>query len=200
MANIRLLGADYPDVPAVVLPTTEGGTATFTEGSGVQMTVLSYGSSTWQDFLDAYNTNTVVYCRASSNSNPGTGSQNRMAFMAYVNGGTSPTSVEFQYYRSVSSHSDSQQGDQVYVYSLTSAGVWSVTVREAYSKVVAGTSMGSSYSNGTLTLNFTGTIPSTAADVGAIAAPSSPATGSFLVYDGSAWTAQTLATWQGGNY
>lgn len=40
----------------------------------------------------------------------------------------------------------------------------------------------------------------TAADVGAIAAPSSPATGAFLVWDGSAWTAQTLSTWQGGSY
>lgn len=37
-------------------------------------------------------------------------------------------------------------------------------------------------------------------DVGAIAAPSSPATGAFLVWDGSAWTAQTLSTWQGGSY
>lgn len=43
-------------------------------------------------------------------------------------------------------------------------------------------------------------IPSTAADVGAIAAPASPATGAFLVWSGSAWTAQTLATWQGGSY
>lgn len=34
----------------------------------------------------------------------------------------------------------------------------------------------------------------------AIAAPSSPATGSFLVYNGSAWVAQTLSTWQGGSY
>ena len=43
-------------------------------------------------------------------------------------------------------------------------------------------------------------IPSTAADVGAIASPSSPATGAFLVWSGSAWIAQTLSTWQGGNY
>lgn len=43
-------------------------------------------------------------------------------------------------------------------------------------------------------------IPTTAADVGAIAAPSSPATGAFLVYNGLTWAAQTLATWQGGNY
>lgn len=33
-----------------------------------------------------------------------------------------------------------------------------------------------------------------------ITAPANPATGSFLVYNGSAWQAQTLATWQGGNY
>lgn len=37
-------------------------------------------------------------------------------------------------------------------------------------------------------------------DIGAIAAPSSPATGSFLVWNGTAWTAQTLATWEGGSY
>lgn len=40
----------------------------------------------------------------------------------------------------------------------------------------------------------------TAANVGAIAAPSSPATGAFLVWSGSAWVAQTLSAWQGGSY
>lgn len=39
-----------------------------------------------------------------------------------------------------------------------------------------------------------------ASDVGAIPAPSSPATGAFLVWSGSAWVAQTLSTWSGGNY
>ena len=34
----------------------------------------------------------------------------------------------------------------------------------------------------------------------AIPAPSSPATGAFLVWDGTAWTAQTLSTWQGGSF
>lgn len=43
-------------------------------------------------------------------------------------------------------------------------------------------------------------IPSTAADVGAIPAPSSPSTGAFLVWNGTAWVAQTLSTWQGGSY
>ena len=37
-------------------------------------------------------------------------------------------------------------------------------------------------------------------DATKITAPSSPATGAFLVYNGSAWVAQTLSTWQGGSY
>lgn len=202
--NITLLGASYSDVPAVELPKTGGGTASFTDvtdttavaedvlegkyfytasgtrtlgtgtgggavtsvngqtgdvvldaedvGAMTGMTILSYGSSTWQDFLTAYNATRVVYCRASSNSNPATGSQTRLAFMAYVSNATSPTEVEFQYYRSVSSHTASQQGDQVFVYKLKSTG-WSVTVREASVKVAAGTGMSMAYSNGTATLS-----------------------------------------------
>ena len=46
----------------------------------------------------------------------------------------------------------------------------------------------------------TGAVVLDADDVGAIEAPSSPTSGQFLVYDGSAWTAMTLATWQGGSY
>ena len=60
-----------------------------------RMVILSYGSSTWDNFINAYNSNAVVYCRASSNSNPASGSQTRMAFMAYVNNATTPTEVEF---------------------------------------------------------------------------------------------------------
>jgi hypothetical protein len=35
---------------------------------------------------------------------------------------------------------------------------------------------------------------------GKISNPSSPATGAFLVWNGSAWVAQTLSAWQGGAY
>jgi len=69
------------------------------------MVILSYGNSTWNDFINAYNNNVIVYCRASSDSNPASGSQTRMAFMAYVNSNP-PTNVEFQYYRSVNGHSN----------------------------------------------------------------------------------------------
>lgn len=128
-----------------------------TSGYITGMTILSYGSSTWQDFINAYSGNKVVYCRASSQANPATGDQTRLAFMAYVNNSSNPTSVEFQYYRSVSTHTESQQGDQVFVYTLTSAGSWSVTTREASVKVAVGGDLTGSYSNGTYTVS--GDIP-----------------------------------------
>lgn len=184
MPDIDLLGATYPDVPAVDLPVSGGGTARFTDvtdttaeagdvvsgevfytsaglrstGTAVippEMSILSYGTSTWADFIAAYNTNSVVYCRASSNSNPASGAKTRMAFMAYVNKEVDPTNVEFQYYRSVNAHSATQQGDQVYVYKLDKTSGWSVTVRESYSKVIAGTGMSSTYANSAITLNST---------------------------------------------
>ena len=116
------------------------------------MFIASYGSSTYAEVLDAYQKNKVIYCRASSNTNPATGNQLRMAFLAYVNNQTTPTEFEFQYYRSVSTHSASQQGDQVYVYKLNSSGTWSVTTREAYTKIATSTGLSNSYSNGTMTL------------------------------------------------
>lgn len=119
-----------------------------------KMSILKYGISTWTDFINAYTSNSVVYCRASSSSNPASGSQTRLAFMAYVNNETNPTEVEFQYYRSVATHSDSQQGDQVFVYKLNKTNGWSVLTRNAFTKIVAGTGLKSSYSNGVLTISL----------------------------------------------
>ena len=142
-------------------------TSDLTNDSGyiTGMEILSYGSSTWQNFIDAYTAQKVVYCRASSNSNPASGSQTRLAFMAYVNNAESPTEVEFQYYRSVSSHSASQQGDQVFIYKLAKTGGWTVTTREAMSKIATGTGLTSSYANGTITLSLNATIPSKVSDL-----------------------------------
>ena len=55
-------------------------TADVLDGETKSLVILSYGISTWQDFIDAYSSNSLVYCRASSNSNPATGSQTRLAF------------------------------------------------------------------------------------------------------------------------
>ena len=49
-------------------------------------------------------------------------------------------------------------------------------------------------SSGSVTI----TVPSTAADVRAIAAPSSPSSGQYLMWNGSAWVASALPTYNGG--
>ena len=64
-------------------------------GGSAEMTILSYGNSTWADFIAAYRANSIVYCRASVSTDPSAGSQVRMAAMAYVNHPTVPTSVDF---------------------------------------------------------------------------------------------------------
>lgn len=117
------------------------------------LVTISYGHSTWNDFITAYNAGEIVYCRASSDSDPGVGSQTRMAFMAYVNNATNPTEVEFQYIRSVSTKNASNQSDQVFVYKLTNAGTWTVETRPVMVKIAAGTNAESSYASNTLTIN-----------------------------------------------
>lgn len=123
------------------------------------LTEMSYGeSNAWAKFITAYRAKQIVYCRASSNSNPATGSQTRKAFMAYVNNVENPTEVEFQYVRSVGTKTASQPVDQVFVYKLTSAdgGTWTVTTRDMGPKLVQGTNTTVSYSNGTYTISATG--------------------------------------------
>ena len=135
------------------------GDGTYKSG-GLPMVILSYGNSTWTDFINAYNNNVIVYCRASSNSNPASGSQTRMAFMAYVNNSTTPTNVEFQYYRSMNptNKSINQLSDQVYVYKLDKTSGWSVTTREASIKSVvfdASTGLTGTYNYNTGVLTIT---------------------------------------------
>ena len=216
-ADLKIQGATYPDVPFIDAAKDGGGTQRYTDVSDttatandvisgkifhlsdgsqaegsyevMSMTVLSYGHSTWNDFINAYNTNTIVYCRASSNSNPASGNQTRMAFMAYVNSAT-PTNVEFQYYRSVSSHSDTQQGDQVYVYKLDKTSGWSVTVREAYSKMIPSTGLTKSYSSGALTFSVTNPLP----------AVTSTDNGKVLRVVSGAWSAVQLPSASGNSF
>lgn len=105
------------------------------------MTVLSYGSSTWNDFITAYGLNHLVYCKASSGSNPASGAQTRRAFMAYVNNDANPTEVEFQYYRTLSSHTETNQGDEVHIYTLNKSTGWKYTIRKTYTKIEVGTGL-----------------------------------------------------------
>ena len=133
------------------------------------LTEMSYGeSNAWAKFIAAYQAKQIVYCRASSNSNPATGTQGRKAFMAYVNNAENPTEVEFQYVRSVSSKTASQPVDQVFVYKLTSAngGTWTVQTRDMAPKLAQGTNTTVSYSNGTYTISATQpTVPTKTSDL-----------------------------------
>lgn len=201
-------------VPA---PTTSD-TGKYLKGDGTwgavvpELVEMSYGeSNAWAKFIAAYNAKCIVYCRASSNANPGSGAKTRKAFMAYVNNETTPTQVEFQYYRSVSSHSASQQGDQVFVYVLKNDNSWSVTTREASSKIVAGTGLVSSYSSGTLTLSANLMTGATSSTVGAAGMVPQPLAGedNKVLRGGGTWTGvndystsevDTGSTWIDGSH
>lgn len=134
-----------------------------------ELVEMSYGeSNAWAKFIAAYQAKKIVYCRASSNSNPATGTQGRKAFMAYVNNADNPTEVEFQYVRSVSTKTESQPVDQVFVYKLTNAsgGTWTVQTRDMGPKLVQGTNTTVSYSNGTYTISATQpTVPTKTSDL-----------------------------------
>lgn len=99
-----------------------------------------YGQTSYSDVLDAINAHKIVYCRISA-----TGAS-RMAFLAYIGA----SNAEFQYYRSLNSHSASNQTDEVYVYTVSSTG-WTTTTRLTGIKYAAGTHMTSSFANNTLT-------------------------------------------------
>lgn len=135
---------DYEDLSNK--PTIPSKTSDLTNDSGYidGLVMLTYGTSTWQDFQNAYNKNKVVYCSVNG----------RMAFMAYV----SSNNVEFQYYRSITTHTDSQQGDQVFVYKLSNNNSWSTETREATTKITTSTGLEKNYDSGTLTLSVDNTI------------------------------------------
>lgn len=133
---------DFPSIPA--------NTSDLNNDSGyiTGMYIAAYGKSTYNEVLAAYQANKVVYCRASSSSNPASGNQLRMAFLAYVNNEATPTEFEFQYYRSLSNHTYNDQSDQVYVYKLNKTNGWSVTVRQAVAKIVPSTGLAYTFATG----------------------------------------------------
>lgn len=111
------------------------------EDSG-NLVELEYGVSTYAEFLEAYQKHKIVYCKASSGTDPAVGSKLRKAFMAYVNDDTTPTEVEFQYYRSISTHTLIDQVDEVHIYKLNSTSGWSYTTRKISLAVAVATNGG----------------------------------------------------------
>lgn len=184
-----------------IVPEPQAGDNTkYLKGDGTWATIvpslveMSYGeTSAWSKFINAYNAGSIVYCRASSNTNPATGTQGRKAFMAYVNNATTPTEVEFQYVRSVSSKTDSQQSDQVFIYKLTNAsgGTWTVTTRNMSPSIsVSGpiTKTFTTGANATIEIGanaMTGATSSAAGTAGIVPAPASGDQDKVLKGDGT---------------
>lgn len=181
------------------------GDGTWTD-TPTKLVEMAYGeSNAWAKFIAAYTAGSIVYCRASSNANPASGAQTRKAFMAYVNNETSPTSVEFQYVRSVSSKTDSQQCDQVFVYTLTNAGggTWSVASRNMAPKVAVDASLTKTFTTGanaTVTLkanNMTGATSSADGAAGYVTKPLIADKDKFLKGDGT-WATPSQPTVNNG--
>ena len=117
--------------------------ATKSEIPTVELFEAVYGVTSYADIVAAIAAKKIVYCKVSPSG------ASRMAFLAYIGS----SNVEFQYYRSLSSRSATNQLDEVYVYTVSSSG-WTTTTRKAGVLIAAGTGLTSSYANGTLTLSL----------------------------------------------
>lgn len=123
--------------------------------SPTELFEASYGVTSYADVKAAITAKKIVYCAVPSGANG-----LRMAFLAYV----SSSNVEFQYYRSLSTHDSTDQGDEVYVYTVASSG-WTTKTRRSNIRYKAGTNMTQSYSSSTETLTFSATVPTKTSDL-----------------------------------
>lgn len=114
-----------------------------------------YGTTTFAKVFAAFKAQQVLYCRASSQSDPSVGSKLRLGYLAYLNDQNSPSEFEFQYYRSVSTHTDGAQGDEVYIYKISNTNGWTFTKRYTYTRMAAdGTTINSNYDGGRMTFSL----------------------------------------------
>ena len=110
---------------------------TISGGSGSGLTILSYGTSTWQDFINAYNNNNIVFCKASiMDSDPSSGTQSRHAVLSYVDDPANPTQAEFLYPKTTNRHDYNHQTDTMSVYTLDSTNGWSCSTRYTSTNIV----------------------------------------------------------------
>lgn len=171
--NISLMGASYSDVPAVTLPQTGGGTARFDDASVTTATAEDVAQG--KVFLAANGTITTGTATGGGAVDSVNGQTGDVVLTASDVGALPDTTT-------IPTKTSDLTNDSGFVDASAAASVAPV-------QSVNG-------QTGTVSLS----IPSSAADVGAIPAPSSASAGDFLVYNGSAWVAQSISTWQGGSY
>lgn len=123
--------------------------------SPTELFEAAYGVTSYADVRAAITAKKIVYCRVPSGANG-----YRMAFLAYIGS----SNVEFQYYRSMSTHDSTNQGDEVYVYTVASSG-WTTKTRWSNIRYKAGTNMTQTYNSSTETLVFNATVPTKTSDL-----------------------------------
>lgn len=123
------------------------------------ITILTYGTSTWNDITTAYNRGDMLYIINGS----------RICPLAYL----TSTSADFTYYRSIAKHTNTAQCDEIIIYNLTSTGTWTTKTRQVATFVEVGSNTGltstyTSIENGkskiTLNVNRATSITSTSTD------------------------------------
>ena len=123
--------------------------------SPTELFEASYGVTSYADVKAAITAKKIVYCTVPSGAYG-----NRMAFLSYI----SSNNVEFQYYRSISTHDSTDQGDEVYVYTVASSG-WTTKTRKSNIRYKAGTNMTQTYNSSTETLVFNARVPTKTSDL-----------------------------------
>ena len=121
---------DQTFTPASTNPQSGIAMAGALAGKQDNMVVLTYGTSTWNDFVTAYNKNAVIYCNVSG----------RMAFMAWHNlAGVADKKVEFHYFRSANPQT-AGGNDEMYIYTLSDrgTGTWTIETRDIVGKIGLG--------------------------------------------------------------
>lgn len=122
-------------------------------GKSDKFTVLTYNSSTWADFKDALNKNTIVLCKYTQ------GSMIYYAVLAeYDNSG--PDEAKFIYYAHAKAtnpnnpHYSKYDRDYAVVFTLTSGSTWSRKEGYVATQTVAGNGISESYNTETDRLTF----------------------------------------------
>lgn len=172
MADINLQSITFPGLSnRYVIP--EGGTA--------EIFIATYGTTTSAEIEAAYQAGKLVACE-----------NNGDIYLLTVRIGAANHVFSF-----INGHTSYQASCVSDTWTSHSAALSTATASSSTPATLGTASAGSSsqFSRG----DHVHPMPD-ADDVGAIPAPSSPTSGQFLVYNGTAWVAQTLATWQASSY
>lgn len=103
------------------------------------LVVLTYGSSTWNDFITAFNANKVVFVRCGAGTTPGASTKPILAHLVkvdYYNG--NPRFAEFRYDDYVDQKTYADQDDHIRIYKLFTDNGWTLTTVPVAPRIVAG--------------------------------------------------------------